>query len=189
LDGFQTIKVCILAPQTTKTFEKDPFWWNISIIPLPCVIFQLKNKKNSKNLKKFKNFKTKKKKLWSTGGHERRRLFWNLNCTCKSLSNLSCAFVRGNLSLCLCAYLVLGWVSQGYVKILLDHFIWSKHVVNKLTDLCITFPLESMTCGSSVMCCSLRLYMNMKTGWWCLQILQFVVEGYSYWHRLFFFFI
>jgi hypothetical protein len=46
----QTTKVCTLTPQTTKTFEKVHFWRNIPIIPLPHVIFQLKN--NIKNSKK-----------------------------------------------------------------------------------------------------------------------------------------
>jgi hypothetical protein len=41
----QTTKACTLAPQTTKTFEKCPFWRNIPTIPLQCVIFQLKNSK------------------------------------------------------------------------------------------------------------------------------------------------
>jgi hypothetical protein len=45
----QTTNASILAPQTTKTFEKDLFWQNISIIPLSRVIFQLKNKIKSKN--------------------------------------------------------------------------------------------------------------------------------------------
>jgi hypothetical protein len=33
------------AYQTTKSFEKSPIWRNISILPLPRVIFQLKTKK------------------------------------------------------------------------------------------------------------------------------------------------
>jgi hypothetical protein len=41
-----------MAPKTTKTFEKDPFWRNIPKIPLSHVIFQLKKKKNLKS-KKF----------------------------------------------------------------------------------------------------------------------------------------
>jgi hypothetical protein len=46
----QTTKVCTLTPQTINTLKKVSFWRNISILPLPHVIFQLKN--NIKNSKK-----------------------------------------------------------------------------------------------------------------------------------------
>jgi len=49
----QTSETCTLSSQTTKTFEKYPFWRNIPIIPLSLVIFQFKKfkKKFKKKLK------------------------------------------------------------------------------------------------------------------------------------------
>jgi hypothetical protein len=49
----KTTKAFALTLQTIKTFEKCSFWRNVTIIPLPRVIFQLKKIKN----KKIKNFK------------------------------------------------------------------------------------------------------------------------------------